>query len=130
MSIIDEVGRRLPPELATAYRECTSAPARSMSELDEAVARYLDELAKRPAQAEFLDLSTARRVGAACLALVRRLQSNPGAAHHAAVQAAVDYFLLDEDAEPDGSIIGFDDDLQVVRVTAEVLGWELPEHNG
>ena len=42
----------------------------------------------------------------------------------------MDYFLLDDDGEDDHSIVGFDDDLQVLRVTAEVLGWDLPEDDG
>ena len=45
------------------------------------------------------------------------------------MQAAVEYLVLDEDGEADESIVGFDDDLGVVRVTAEVLGWNLPEND-
>ncbi|MGD8511599.1 MAG: hypothetical protein PVI12_00780 [Gammaproteobacteria bacterium] len=51
-----------------------------------------------------------------------RLNDGPdaGEEHHRLVQAAVLYFVTDEDAEGDtSSLIGFDDDRRVVR---RVLG--------
>ena len=55
--------------------------------------------------------------------LIDLLEASGSEAAHHAVQAAVTYFELEDDAEADGSVIGFDDDLQVVEATFEALGW-------
>jgi uncharacterized membrane protein YkvA (DUF1232 family) len=54
-----------------------------------------------------------------------RLNDGPDASeeHHRLVQAAVLYFVTDEDAESDtSSLIGFDDDRRVVRRVRTELG--------
>ena len=129
MKIANRIEARLSGSTAMAYSRCISDSARSIAVLEVASRTYMDHLEGRSADSEFLDLATARRVAVGCQALMTRLGDNPSIGQHLAVQAAVDYFILEDDGEDDDSIVGFDDDLEVVRVTAEVLGWDLPEIN-
>ena len=127
LDLIRQVEERLSHSTAKAYRRSIQAQERSPEELGKRTERYLEELRTRAARSEFLDLSTATQVARGCLELVRRLGESPEASRHRVVQAAVDYFTLEDDAEADSSIVGFDDDLEVLLVTATVLGWDLPE---
>lgn len=124
-----QIEARLSGSTAASYRNCIDARAKSADELEDEIHAYMDALQARAADAEFLDLETAARVAAGCRALLERLCRAPNPSLHRAVQAAVEYFVLEDDGEDDNSVIGFDDDLEVVRVTADVLGWEIPEIN-
>ena len=127
MRTVDKVEARLATSTAAAYRRCAAAAPRSFAELVQAVERYLQVIQTRATASEFFDLGTAERVVSRCRALLERLGHDPSPEAHQAVQAAVEYLVLDDDGEADQSIVGFDDDLRVVSVTAEVLGWDLPE---
>ena len=127
--IVRRIGKQIPGSYVTAYLNGAQGPRRSIQDLEANIREYRASLRARAVESEFLDLETARRVAACCHALLVQLAGSPSPAHHRAVQAAVDYFLLEDDGEEDGSIVGFDDDLEVVRVTAEVLGWAIPLEN-
>ena len=89
--------------------------------------RYVAGLRIRGRSDGFLDLDTAEKVAAGCLHLLDQLAPGMEPEPHHAVQAAVLYFVLEDDAEADDSVIGFDDDLQVLDTTAQYLGWSLSE---
>ena len=77
---------------------------------------YLKELDEAISSFEFLDIATAKNVGNTCLGLLNHVGPNPSKMNHRVLQMAIRYFILDEDAEGDASsIIGFDDDAEVVR---------------
>lgn len=79
---------------------------------------------RREAQGNpFVDASRAEQVAHACLALLDAAASLPPAAH-AWVQAACLYFSATDDEESDlDSIVGFDDDAEVVNHVAAELGF-------
>lgn len=114
----------LPPGISTAYASCLEDERRSLEWLGNAVSDYLGDLRARGSGDAFLDLETAEAVGAGCRRLIDQLEQSRSDAAHAAVQAAVLYFILEDDAEQDDSVIGFDDDLQVVAETFKALGWD------
>ena len=119
----DAVQRSLPGEIAAPYSRCLSTEIRSVEALRGEVDRYLEALRAKGKTDAFLDLDTAEKVGAGCRRLIDLLEASGSEAAHHAVQAAVTYFELEDDAEADGSVIGFDDDLQVVEATFKALGW-------
>ena len=125
--LVERIEAQLTGEAALAYRRCSDAPLRSSAELGDSIDSYLSELESRSAETEFLDLETATRVADGCRALLSQLSDDAVPAFHRAVQACISYFVLEDDGEADSSVVGFDDDLKVVQVTAEVLGWQLPE---
>ena len=72
---------------------------------------------------EFFDLETSHRVTRLCRRLLEALPDHPEEKQHRLTQLAICYFVLEEDAEDDNdSLIGFDDDLQVVSAVIEELG--------
>ena len=89
---------------------------------EESPEAYVERLQAEAGTHEFLDLGLAEALGKACLRLLERLddaQTNgPGL-----IQAAVQYFVLEEDAEDDLSVAGFDDDAEVFNAVVRHLGW-------
>ncbi len=126
VTLVDRISDRLPESVVPFYRGCCQEDVLSLERLKQASTEYMASL--RTSAVEFLDVETAQRVASGCDALLEWAEAaspvDPQA--HLAVHAAVRYFILEEDAEGDESIIGFDDDLQVVEATAAVLGVTLP----
>ena len=121
------VKARLSESTGWAYIKCLTPALRPVSDLERGVQQYMDELQVRAQTSEFLDLATASKAANGCKILLSSLKADPSLQRHRAVQGAVDYFILEEDAEADDSIIGFDDDWEVVETTAAVLGVSLKE---
>lgn len=99
-----------------------SEPLMDPSILRSDVARYLEELGDRE-QEEPLDMDTAHRVAERMARLLADLGQSPNEDHHRLAQAAVQYFLLEEDAEGDlSSPRGFRDDEAVVAAVEVAIG--------
>lgn len=74
---------------------------------------------------EFLDVSLAVRLTEACEALLDEAERADSEPTRHLVQAAVRYFILDEDGEHDlESVCGLDDDAEVCNAVARHLGRE------
>lgn len=94
----------------------------SIAALKVEVQDYLKELDDAISSFEFLDITTAKNVGSTCLELLDHVGPNPSKKNHRVLQMAIRYFILDEDAEGDvSSIIGFDDDAEVVRAAKSFI---------
>ena len=88
------------------------------------LASYTNKLEEQAQHTEFFDLDTANRTAELCHKLLSALPAEPDSAQLRLAQLAIDYFVLAEDAEDDNdSLIGFDDDLQVVAAVIEELGY-------
>lgn len=120
--LLDQVASRLPDSIRPYYRRClissTTGLTGSLSEAEH----YLTAVREKATTLEFQDTETAEKVFQCCGRLWQWVEQQGSAEGRAAVEAAVRYFVLEEDAEGDDSIIGFDDDLLVVEATASVLG--------
>jgi hypothetical protein len=123
MRFVDQIESHLSSQVAKAYSKCVAFTPATPAELQARTAEYLQQVEQ--SQVEFLDIETARKVAAGCNSLIARLSGPCDIAHHRAVHAAVEYFILEADGEEDSSVIGFDDDWEVVQCTAKVLGWSL-----
>ena len=78
-------------------------------------------LQARAAREEFLDLETAERTAAACNQADDLAESVGTDEARTLARAAAAYFVLEDDAEADDSVIGFDDDLRVAEAVVAVL---------
>ena len=109
----------LPPETQEVYqRYLNSAPA-SKAVLKNRVESYLETVKNASGENEFLDLTTAHAIGRTLNRLID-LSSEEFLCH---VQAATQYFIDADDAAPDlESILGFDDDAEVVNAVCRHLG--------
>lgn len=119
---------RLPEAVRGLMEELHQEPLQSEADLRNSVNEYLEVLEELQFSEEFLDLETARRVAERCDRLLKSVDAATPVEHQQLIQAAVHYFLLDEDAESDiTSPIGFDDDEQVVAAVEVVIASEAAE---
>ena len=90
-------------------------------ELDE----YLEDFSKNSRRMEFIDREKAERCTDLCRGLLAALDDQATERQHRLTQLAVNYYVLAEDAADDKhSLVGFDDDLQVVEAVVEELGFD------
>jgi uncharacterized membrane protein YkvA (DUF1232 family) len=92
-----------------------------VSSLEAMVGRRLADLEDSQRRNEFLDLAATRSLAEESRRLLA-LNPEVGEAERRMIQAAVLYFVLDQDAEPDRqSLLGLDDDLRVLRAVTRHL---------
>ena len=85
--------------------------------------QYVESLSSHAANAEFVDDGIAEKITTLCWKLIGALPENPDEHQHRLTQLAVNYFVLAEDGHDDKhSMIGFDDDLEVVSAVVRELG--------
>lgn len=129
---IDRVMAGFPDTMSVIFRRMMRAPRRSPLEMRRRVSRHIVEIETRAREADYIDVELAQSLANECHRLIDTLGPNASEDHHRLVQAAVLYFVTDEDAEGDtSSLIGFDDDRLVVRrVLGELerAGIAIPEH--
>ena len=96
-------------------------PLRTPDTLRDRVQAHLDRARTVAAQDAFLDLDAAQRVAETLLVLLQDWTQFPEPERRL-VQAACLYFVADDDAEPDfDSLVGFDDDVEAVNHTLDLL---------
>jgi len=106
------------------FTQLCAEPSLDLSELREALRAHLEKITSAVAENEFLDLRLARAIAASVEALLDEAATRDEHARRL-VQAAVRYFLLDDDAEHDlESVCGLDDDAAVCNAVASALGRE------
>jgi hypothetical protein len=120
---IDRVMQALPTRVAAIverlFREHRSSPI----ELHRAVSDYRNGLEGAARDGRYIDVILATEVANLLHRLIDTLQVPVEPEHHRLVQAAVRYFVTEEDAESDrDSLIGFEDDRLVAAAVAEELG--------
>ncbi len=113
----------LPPDAARLMRDLLSQDPVPIRRLRTELAEHLAQLKDHTATHEFIDLDMASLLNSVCHRLLDRLTDASPAEYRLMVQAAVRYFILDEDADSDlQSPIGFDDDAIVVKAVAAAVG--------
>ena len=91
--------------------------------LSDELEQYVESLSSHAANAEFVDDGIAEKITTLCWKLIGALPENPEEHQHRLTQLAVNYFVLAEDGHDDKhSMIGFDDDLEVVSAVVRELG--------
>ena len=85
--------------------------------------QYARALYVRAEFEEHFDTRTALATIDLCRSLVKALPPDPPERQHRLTQAAIRYFVLEDDADSDAeSMIGFDDDLMVATAVVDALG--------
>ena len=91
--------------------------------LSDELQQYTETRGRHPANAEFVDDGLADRITALCWKLIEAMPEKPDERQHRLTQLAVNYFVLAEDAHDDNhSLVGLDDDLEVVTAVIRELG--------
>jgi len=113
----------VPEEARTRLVELMEEPPIPAAELAEQIGAYLGRIRQVVMQGAPLDVSAAERLATLSRDLIGQMGSLPDEADRRLVQAAVRYFVLEDDAEGDlVSILGLDDDEQVLRAVSRHLG--------
>ena len=118
-----DFGHSLNPRTAQILSPlCTALPATASGELRAQLPGYLQSVRLAQRDNEFLDLASAERIAAVLEQLLDRYASFP-TDHQALICGATRYFLHAQDADPDlHSILGFEDDLEVVNCVVSAIG--------
>lgn len=117
---MDSLPADLPPETRDTYQRYLKLPLATKSMLTNKLDEYMETVLNASGENEFLDYTTAQRIN---LALRRLLEvcSQEQLLH---VQAAAYYFVNSDDATPDlESLLGFDDDAEVVNAVCRLTGY-------
>lgn len=115
-----EIPESLPEETKTAYQRYLELPLASRAILKNKINAYLETVANASGENEFLDLTTAKAIAKTLLTLIEKCPDDK-ICH---LQAATYYFVEADDAAPDlDSILGFDDDAEVINAVCRFLGF-------
>lgn len=114
-------------ELDSEEQACLEAlvrePVLPRADLLAELTAYQTSLPELAAAHPMMDLDLAQRIGAACERLMSLHDDTAPLDQRRLIQAAVRYFIEDEDAAGDlESYMGFDDDAEVVNAVATHLG--------
>lgn len=94
----------------------------SVHVLSDELQQYVHELSTHTSNAELFDDEIVGRITGLCWKLLEALPDKPDERQHRLTQLAINYFVLSEDAQDDNhSLIGFDDDLEVVTAVIKEL---------
>ncbi|KPK60665.1 MAG: hypothetical protein AMJ59_04795 [Gammaproteobacteria bacterium SG8_31] len=120
---ISRVIVEFPEAVAIVFKRLMRAPRRSRQEMRRRVSSYIVGIEARAREVDYIDVELAQSIANGCHRLIDTLDADSTEEHRCLVQAAVLYFVTDEDAEGDTtSLIGFDDDRLVVDVVGQELG--------
>jgi uncharacterized membrane protein YkvA (DUF1232 family) len=115
-------GASLSAALIGHLQALRQTPPRTPDELRRLVTAHQKRAEQAAVADPFVDLARATQVADACLALLDALPTLPDD-HRSWVAAACLYFVDEDDEEDDfASIVGFDDDAEVVTYVADRLG--------
>lgn len=120
---ISRVIVEFPEAVANVFKRLMRAPRRSRQEMRRRVSSYIVGIEARAREVDYIDVELAQSIANGCHRLIDTLDADSTEEHRCLVQAAVLYFVTEEDAEGDTtSLIGFDDDRLVVDVVGQELG--------
>ncbi|MFT4622638.1 MAG: uncharacterized membrane protein YkvA (DUF1232 family) [Myxococcota bacterium] len=123
MPLLAKTLAALPGDVAPYFQRLADEEPTPIVELRRELRRYSGQL-RDAAQADpQIDAELGLELADACRGLLDRLPAEPTPEVLRVIQAAIRYFLLDDDADPDmGSTLGLDDDVEVVNVVLGLLG--------
>ena len=114
-----------PPETRPLVARILAEPQRSLPALAREVTDYRATVVAASRVSEFVDVRLAGRIADACELLLGALADAPTERQLRLAHVAVRYFVLEDDVEGDlTSVVGFDDDAEVVNVVLRELGFE------
>lgn len=102
---------------------CIQLSSAEAAHMRNAVHQHVAELHKALHEHEFLDIATAQRIAEVLDLLLAEYHTFP-AEHQRLIAGAAAYFVNNDDAEPDtASLLGFDDDRDVVNQVLATIGY-------
>lgn len=117
------LGHSLDPRLDRVFAPmCTALSPAESADLKHAVSVHVEKIRAALTTNEFLDVTTAEWIAGVLTELLTGYAEQPEA-HRALIVGAARYFVQARDAEPDlASLLGFDDDAQVLNFVLDSIG--------
>jgi len=113
----------LDADAAELVRGYLAEPLASPELLSEHARVYFKQLEGLAAEGEVIDVELATSLAMSCDRLLDEIDDDTSEEHQRLIQAAVRYFVNEEDADGDTeSLIGFDDDNAVIEAVAIAVG--------
>ena len=113
----------IPHESQALFDRLHDAAPASLAELRSELRAYVGRLGSAATANEMLDATLCEAISRCCEGLLDMLEKDADEATHRLVQAAVRYFVIEEDIEPDRETLwGLDDDAVVCGAVASHLG--------
>lgn len=117
-----EVLELVDEEARTIIERLLAEEPLPLGELRDEVAAYVMRVGRDAETDHRIDFDMAESIGDSLRGLIDHVQADGDEEAHRLVHMAVRYFILEEDAEADlESLIGFDDDAEIVTEVAEAL---------
>ena len=115
----------IPTNAAELWARLLTEELVDVADLRREVTAYQEFIADQSKHREFVDRSTAETIAGVLLRLLKTVGPKTSGEHRRAIQAAVRYFVIKNDAEGDlESVTGFDDDVEVMNAVLRHLGLE------
>lgn len=112
----------IPPAARALWRDLVSEDLIPIAELMGELRAYQQALATNARWSDEVDPAMARAIGGGCLKLLSSVKDTTSEQTRRAIQAAVRYFIIEDDAESDReSVIGLDDDAEVLNAVLRHL---------
>lgn len=113
----------LSPTTMELVQTLMAEPLIAPKTLKAQVETYREEVRAAAENNANVDLELAMSIAGSCLSLLATIDGDTSESHHRLVQLACRYFVEEEDEDGDlDSVIGFDDDAEVVNLVAGQLG--------
>ena len=114
----------LSPETLRLVEKLLAEPLRDGAALRAEVIEYGRKIREVGDSDAYVDVELATAIEASCLGLLDHLRATTAESQHRFIQLACRYFVEEEDEDGDlTSVIGFDDDAEVVNLVADQLGY-------
>ena len=119
MALPAELVQSLPSLLLPDLERLYSLPLATVDVLRAEVQEHLRQARQAARQSELVDLELAEAIATSCLGLIDSLEVNHDDGRQSLIQLACRYFVLTDDQDHDfDSMLGFDDDAQVLNAVA------------
>ena len=122
MPEITEVLHDIPVEYRHRFQVLLGREPVATSILRDILDQYIQTVRKVGPLVAFINVEEAELLSTACLALLDHVGRSDSPDEHALVQAAVHYFILEEEDEEVTEVLGFDDDIQVINAILRAAG--------
>jgi uncharacterized membrane protein YkvA (DUF1232 family) len=120
--VIDTVLHDIPIEYRDRFRQLLDQPAEPVPSLRAEVQRYIATVKQIGLMVKLLDIGAAERLAEVSVALLDHLTDAHPPEAKLLVNAAVRYFVREEDDEEVTGVLGFDDDVQVINAVSRMVG--------
>jgi uncharacterized membrane protein YkvA (DUF1232 family) len=119
---VADVLNDIPVEYRDRYNYLLQQPTMPVKELRAYVKKYLATVQQVGIMVKLLDMEQAEQLANTALALLDHMKPEHPPTVKLLIQAAVSYFVFEEQDEEITGVLGFDDDLQVFNAVSRALG--------